>query len=122
MLINTPYIALSEANFQAEVLRAELVLVDCWASWCQPMHYLKPAYSKLLLATTTSVKIGHLNIATSTQLAARYRVRVVPTLLIFHHGEVVDRIIGSVPNRELTQKVDQLLAGKSISRSQFACL
>jgi thioredoxin-like negative regulator of GroEL len=122
MLIHTPYIALSEANFQAEVLRAELVLVDCWASWCQPMHSLKPAYSKLSIASVTPIKFGHLNIAVSTQLAARHRVRVVPTLLIFQHGDVVDRIIGSITNQELTQKINQLLSGRSINRSQFACL
>lgn len=114
-------ITLTEANFQTEVLTSQkLVLVDCWASWCGAFHQINPAYHNLAIAFLPHIKIGRLNIALSHSLETHYGIRVVPTLLIFQNGQVVERIMGSLSQPDLTRKLSVLLAGVPTSRSRVA--
>lgn len=123
MLVHTQYIALTEENFYAEVLNAKtLVLVDCWASWCGSFHQINPAYNELAIAFPGQVKIARLNLATAKKLAALYGIRVVPTLLLFQKGQLIERIIGSLEPQALMNQVNSLLVNQSSGRSCVACL
>jgi len=123
MLVNSPYITLTEDNFQVEVLNARIpVLVDCWATWCGTFHQVNPVYSELAIAFSDHIKVGHLNIAVSEQLATSLRVRVVPTLLLFQHGQVIEKVVGSISQPDIANKLSYLLSGFPSSRSRVACL
>ena len=123
MLVDTRHIVLTEDNFKVEVLQSQMpVLVDCWASWCGSFHRINPAYNEVAIALSGRIKIGRLNIAIAEQLAARYSIRVVPTLLLFQDGCVQERIVGSVTQSALTSIVSSLIPGIASIRSQIACL
>jgi len=122
MVIKTQCITLTEDNFQAQVLEIRVpVLVDCWASWCSSFQWINPIFEKLDIAFAGQIVIGRLNVATSEKLAARYGIRAVPTLLLFQDGCLLERMIGSVSEQDLTRKLDAMLSPKMIgSRSEQA--
>jgi thioredoxin 1 len=68
------------------------------------------------------IKVARLNVATAEKLASHYRIRAVPTLLLFHQGQVLERVIGSIPKPDLVSKLNPLLAGNSSCGSRVACL
>jgi thioredoxin 1 len=123
MFLDTQTLTLTEANFQAEVLDAKkLVLVDCWASWCGFFRPINPACCELAIAFSESIKIGHLDIAKSNNLAIQYKIRVVPTLLIFKHGQVITRLIGSLSQADLAYTLSTLVSSSSARSSQIVYL
>ncbi|PSB24320.1 thioredoxin family protein [Stenomitos frigidus] len=123
MLVTTQCILLTDANFQSEVLEAQVpVLVDCWASWCGSFHQMNPIIETLAIEFAGQIKIGRLNIAASEQLAMRYDIRAVPTLLLFKDGQVMERVIGSVSKQRFADTLNALLPGSYSSRSRMACL
>jgi len=116
MFSNTQLVTLTDINFKSEVLNSQkLILVDCWASWCGAFHQVNPAYHELAIAHSKHIKIGRLNIALFDQLGTYYGIRVVPTLLIFQNGQVIDRSIGNLSNADLARKLSALLSATSVS-------
>jgi thioredoxin 1 len=123
MSMNIQYMVLTEDNFQSEVLAAQaLVLVDCWASWCSSFQPINPLLNELPISITQQIKVGRLNIAVSAKLADDYRIRAVPTLLVFRDGQVLERIVGGVAQPVFVSKLSALLADHSSRRSRIACL
>ncbi len=123
MLVNSPYITLTNDNFASEVLEAEtLVLVDCWASWCGSFQQVNPIYRKLAIEFAGEIKVARLNIAVAEQLAAHYGIRVVPTLLLFKRGQVLERVVGSLSQQDLSSRLSSLLFSSNSNRRQLACL
>ncbi len=102
---------LSEDNFEREVTRATTpVLVDLWAAWCGPCRMVAPMIEELAKAYQDKVKFGKLNVDDHPQVASRFRVMNIPTLILFKHGQEVDRVIGVMPKEELARRVERLLA------------
>jgi thioredoxin 1 len=123
MLVNTACIALTEDNFQSEVLAAKMpVLVVCWASWCAASELVNPIFDELGIEFIGQIKVGKLNVAMADGLAAQYRIRAVPTLLLFSDGQMLKRIIGSIDRPSLTGKLSALLPAHYLHRSRMACL
>ena len=88
-------------NFEAEVLRAsQPVVVDFWAEWCGPCKQIAPALEEIS-EEHPGVTIAKLNIDENQELAARYGVRSIPTLISFKGGEPADMKIGAVPKSSL---------------------
>ena len=101
----------SEANFEHEVTQSPTpVLVDLWAAWCGPCRVIGPIVEQLAGAYQGKVKIGKLNVDDHPQVAARFRVMNIPTLLLFKGGQEVDRIVGVVPKEELTRRIEHVLS------------
>ncbi len=105
------FITLTEDNFEREVLKSEQpVLVDFWADWCAPCHRIAPAIEELAHEFDGSATIAKLNVDQEPELARRYGIRSIPSLLLFRSGEAVDRISGVQPKRVLSQKLAELVA------------
>jgi thioredoxin 1 len=103
--------ALTQENFATEVLNSSTpVLVDFWAEWCGPCKMIAPILDELAEEYDGRIRIGKVNIDEQQQLAAQYGVRAIPTLLLFHNGEVADQIVGLRSKRDLKASFDRVAA------------
>lgn len=85
----------TDQNFEIEVLSAEgPVLVDFWAPWCGPCKALGPTIDELATEFKGKIKIGKVDTDANQDTAARFGVTSLPTIMLFHNGEVIDRSIG----------------------------
>lgn len=102
-------ITLTQDNFGNEVLQSSSpVLVDFWAEWCNPCRALAPILDDLADEYAGRVKIGKVNIEEHQGLAAEYGVRAIPTLLLFHKGQVAEQIVGLRSKRDLKTSFDRV--------------
>ena len=98
----------TDSNFNEEVLQSQdPVLVDFWAVWCGPCRAIAPMVEELATEYKGKAKIGKLNVDENQQIAARYGIRSIPTLLVFKGGQVVDQVIGAVPKNKLVDALNK---------------
>ena len=94
-------ITITKANFEEEVLRSEKpVLVDFWASWCGPCKMLAPVLHEFA-DEHAELKVGKVNVDEEMDLAMRFGVSSIPTLILFKNGEVVKTTVGFLPKAQL---------------------
>lgn len=99
------YITLTKDNFAQEVLRSEqTVLVDFWASWCGPCMALAPTIDEIA-SEQTVVKVGKVNVDDQPELARKFRVMSIPTLMVFKDGELSRREVGGRSKEEILEMV-----------------
>ncbi len=84
---------LNAKNFHA-FTKKSLVLVDFWAAWCAPCKIIAPTLNEIAEENSDLVSIGKLNVDSFQQIAQKYKVKNIPTLLIFKNGKEVKRIVG----------------------------
>ena len=95
------HIDITAKNFTAEVMEYNgKVLVDFWASWCGPCQMLIPIIDQLSEELKDKVKIAKVNIEDNQDLATKFNVQSIPTVLIFENGNVVDTLMGLRPKEE----------------------
>ena len=101
--------ALTQDNFEKEVLQsATPVLVDFWAEWCGPCKMIAPLLDELAAEYTGKIKIGKVNIDEQQELATKYGIRAIPTLLLIHKGEVTEQMVGAKSKSVLKASFDRL--------------
>lgn len=110
-----PIVTLNANNFELEVLEAtQPVLVDFWAPWCGPCRMLSPLVEELAAEFIGQAKVGKLNVDQVAELASRYQISAIPTLLFFSQGQIVERVQGVVPKKELARKLENLQQDSSL--------
>ena len=99
-------IQLNNGNFEEEVIKSEMpVLVDFWAAWCGPCQMLAPTIDELA-AELTEAKVCKVNVDETPELASRYKIMTIPSLLVFRNGEVVNRSIGVKTKKEIKEFIE----------------
>ncbi len=94
----------SDSSFDADVLKSSTpVVVDFWAEWCGPCRMIAPALEEIAGALGDKVKIVKLNVDENPQVAAKYGIMSIPTLMMFKNGEIASRQVGAAPKQKLHQ-------------------
>lgn len=97
---------LSAANWDTEVTKAPTpVLVDFWAEWCGPCKMIAPMISELAGELAGKIKIAKVNVDESQDLAAKFHIHSIPTLLVFKGGVVQEQMVGAVRKADLQAKL-----------------
>ena len=104
-------IKVDSTTWENEVLKANtLTMVDFWAAWCGPCQMIAPVVEELATEYHGRVKVTKLNTDESPDIASRYQVMGIPTLMFFKGGQVIDRIVGAASKKQFKEKIEALLA------------
>ena len=103
-------VAVNSSTFEEEVLKSSLpVLVDFWAPWCGPCKALSPTVDKVANETAGKVKVVKVNVDEAQDIAAKYSIMSIPTLLVFVNGVVSDQLIGLVQKDKIMEKLNKFM-------------
>lgn len=103
-------IILTDEIFESEVLQSELpVLVDFWAEWCVPCRMLSPLVEQVAEEYGDKLKVAKLNVDECPETSSKYMVQSIPTLMVFHKGEIADHKVGVVPKQTIVEMFEKLL-------------
>lgn len=107
-------IKVDSTGWEAQVMKAsELVMVDFWAVWCGPCQMVAPIIDELATEYSGKVRVMKLNTDENPDIAGRYQVMSIPTILFFKNGQVVEKLIGARPKRAFKEIIDSLLSKTS---------
>ena len=96
-------ITVTNQNFEAEVTASDkTVLIDFWASWCGPCRMLSPVVDEIA-EERTDIKVGKINVDEEPELAGRFGVMSIPTLVVLVGGEVKNKSIGVIPKEKILE-------------------
>jgi len=102
---NTP-INITDAVFDENVRKYQMVVIDCWAPWCGPCRMIHPIVEELAKEMQGKIVFGKLNVDENQATATKFGIMSIPSLLVFKNGELVDRIIGAMPKEMLMAKLN----------------
>ncbi len=103
-------IQLTDDNFDSEVSNNEVpILVDFWAVWCGPCKMIAPELEKLYEEKKDVLRIGKLNVDENRDIAIRYGITSIPTLMLFKNGQVVKKIIGAMPKDKILAEIESFI-------------
>ncbi len=100
----------TDSSFDQEVLHSDVpVLVDFWAPWCGPCRMVAPVVEEIANQFEGKIKVVKVNTDENPQVASKYGIRSIPTLMIFKDGEKVDMVVGAVPKSTLVTTLEKYL-------------
>jgi thioredoxin 1 len=107
-LINKP-VEVTDATFNEIVQNHPLVVIDCWAAWCGPCRMIAPIIEELAQEYAGKVVFGKMNVDKNRAVTMHYQIMSIPTLIVFSHGKLVDRITGALPKPVLEAQITRYL-------------
>jgi len=97
----------TDDNFTTEAIDKEgVAVVDFWAEWCGPCRAITPIIEELSSEYDGKVTVGKLNVDDNPEVAMKYGIRSIPTILVLKNGEVVDKTIGVTTKQQLAAKIE----------------
>ncbi|MDQ2087399.1 thioredoxin [Herbivorax sp. ANBcel31] len=107
-MANEKVITLTNENFDQEVVSSDsTVVVDFWAPWCGPCRAVGPVIDELANEYDGKAKIAKLNVDDAGDIAAKFKIMSIPTILIFKNSEVVEKLIGARSKSELSELIEK---------------
>jgi thioredoxin 1 len=101
---------LTDSNFEEMVLKSDKpVLVDFWAEWCGPCRMVAPIVNELAVEYEGKMVVGKVDVDSNPEVAQKFGIRNIPTILFFKNGEIADKQVGAVPKSKLVSKINGLL-------------
>ena len=98
-------IELDDSNFDSAINASVPVVVDFWAPWCGPCKAIAPILDELAKELGDTVKICKVNVDNNKEIAGKYEIRAIPSILIFKEGTLVDTIVGLTSKDDLKTKI-----------------
>ncbi len=96
---------LDSSNFEAAIRASVPVVVDFWAPWCGPCKAIAPILEELAAELGDAVKICKVNVDNNSEIAGKFEIRAIPTILVFNDGAVSDTIVGLTSKDDLKAKI-----------------
>lgn len=96
---------LNSSNFEAAISASVPVVVDFWAPWCGPCKAIAPILEELAAELGDAVKICKVNVDDNSEIAGKFEIRAIPTILVFKGGAVSDTIVGLTSKEDLKAKI-----------------
>ena len=96
----------TNTSFDSLLESEKLVIVDFWATWCGPCRMLSPLLDEVEEEMADKVTVVKVNVDDADEIAYRYRIMSIPTLLFFKGGQIVDRTVGAMPKNALVERIE----------------
>jgi thioredoxin 1 len=100
---------INDENYEAVVAEGKPMMLDFWATWCGPCKKIGPDIEALAQEYEGQVIVGKVNVEEADDLATKFKIRNVPTVLYIKNGEVVDKIVGATTKDKFEEKLKALL-------------
>jgi thioredoxin 1 len=106
-MASTAVFEFTDANFETEAMQSsQPVLVDFWAEWCGPCRALAPTIDELAGDYEGRAKIGKVDVDSNREVAAKFQIMSIPTIVIMKNGEVVKKVVGIADKADLAAAID----------------
>ena len=102
-------LSINSGNLQGLLDSGQPLVIDFWAEWCGPCRMVAPLIEELAAEYAGRVTIGKCDVDENNDLAVRFAVRNIPTILFFKRGQIVDKQIGACPKSALVEKLNKIL-------------
>jgi len=100
----------TDSNFDSEVLKSDKpVLVDFWAAWCGPCKMIEPEVEKIAEEKSDVLKVGRLNVDNNRDIAIKYAITSIPTLLLFKNGQVIKKLVGAMSKDRILEEISEFV-------------
>ena len=96
----------TNTSFDELLTDGKLVIVDFWATWCGPCRMLSPLLDEVEEEMADKITVVKVNVDDADEIAMRYRIMSIPTLLFFKDGQLVDKSVGAMPKSALVEKIN----------------
>ena len=96
----------TNTSFDELLADEKLVIVDFWATWCGPCRMLSPLLDEVEEEMADKITVVKVNVDDADEIAMRYRIMSIPTLLFFKNGQLVDKSVGAMPKSTLVDKIN----------------
>jgi thioredoxin 1 len=106
-IMSEKVLTITKDNFEKEVLQSDVpVLVDFWAAWCGPCRMVAPIVDQIAKEFEGRAKVGKVNVDDENELAQKFRIMSIPTLIVFKDGKIADSVLGARSKEDLATMLE----------------